>query len=295
MNLVHPVFIKKTLQQTNLKAILYIFLMIMIFAFYDCNEGSIIDNIQQEEDQYSIEVIDFFSATEEFYSFYNDSLGWQKNFTIDEINNISFKYYNAIYKNYTDYYYYFLELHKEWEKEVINNNYVIIHTKPALKLKKIRDKIAVYKSSAFAELLQIPFFLRVRIIKKENSFYYSESAGLTLRQTDMVVKVEDVVKGEYKFTKNDTITISYLNDWYNFSKNHFEIGKSYFIPFKPWRIENKSNYYYGVNFLPDYNDAVYPIIDEYIKTPGDYFNLEEIMNWLDFKYYFIQNYLIGSN
>ena len=275
---------------SQFKSILYC--VIIATIFYSCNEQSITEVNQSEINKYSFEVVDFFNTVEVIYSYYDDSLGWQKNFTSEEIDNISLKYYKALYKNYIDYYFYFLELHNEWEQEVIANNYNIIHARPALKLRRIREKIAEYKSATFAELLQVPYFLRVRIIRMENSFYYSESIGLFFRRTNMIAKIEDVIKGKYKFNNTDTIKICYLNDWYNFSENRFEIDNSYFVPFKPWQIESKANYSYGVYFLPDDNNGVYPIIDEFIETPRNYFGTGETTRWTDFKSYFIENYII---
>ncbi len=270
----------------------YKYFLTILLLFFSWKINSVYEKVQDE--QYSKNVIDFFDDAEKIFSFYNDSLGWKKDFTFEEIKDFATEYYNVICEYPTEYYFYFEKLHKGWEEEIINNNYKIVHKKPAVKLRIIREKITEYYSSAFADLLLVPYLFRIKVKRFDESNYYSKDLKINLRQSDMVVEIEDVIKGEKYFNRGDSLTVSFFGHWFHGAKEeqYFKVDSSYFLPVSLFRIEEKDNYQYKIHMLPDNNFAIYPIIDEIVYTPKDYFGIGEESPWKLFKDFIKKKYVI---
>ena len=270
----------------------YILIFIILFiCISGCKEDSTV-NAQTNSNEG--EITNFFNAVDEFDSYYNDSLGWQKEFTENEIMDISKKWYIAVSQNPVEYYFYFLKLHKEWKEKVKSDREKYLYKRPGLQLGRLKSKIEEYESPVFTELLNVPYFLRVKILSFEHSNYYSEDINGSFPQTDMLVKIEDVLKGGDIFIPNDTIRISYLNWWFQDAKeeNRFKINTSYFILTRVWRIESADSFYYSIYSLPDDNHGVYQIINDSISTPNDYWGIGEKTKWYVFKNNILQNYIL---
>ncbi|MDP3831876.1 MAG: hypothetical protein Q8Q47_11430 [Ignavibacteriaceae bacterium] len=248
----------------------------------------------QQDEQYSKAIIDFFNDAERFISFYDDSLGWKKDFTFKEIEDLAIKYYNVIYRYSIDYYFYFKKLHKQWEEEVINNDYKIINKKPAVKLRIIREKLSEYYPSAFTDLLQVPYLFRIKVIRFDESTYYLKNLNSNIRQTDMVVKIEDIIKGKEYFKINDTLKVSFFGIWFHGAteEQYFKVDSTYFLPVNFFRIENKNTFQYRIHMLPDFNFAIYPIINEIVHTPKDFFGTGEQIKWEEFNIFMKNIYVI---
>lgn len=272
--------------------------VILIFLSIETSYGQNYDSSKIK--CFSEDVIKFFNNVDYFCSFYSDTMGWEKNFSFEEIKNLSDEYYNVIYNHYTEYYFYLKMLHKNWGNN-LKKYKKIIDKKPGVKLGIIRRKIAEYYSPSYSELLTIPYLLRVKVLQFDESFYYPEDENLKnvlkngrLKQTDMVVKIIDIIKGQNHFNVNDTIVISFFWAWFSECYNHrkFEVDQSYFIPIGIFRVENINKYQYSIKMLSDNNCTVYPIDSEIVKTPGDFFNTGEENTWKTFKESLIKNYII---
>ena len=88
--------------------------IILFFCILGCKEDSTVNaQTNSNED----EITNFFNAVDEFDSYYNDSLGWQKEFTENEIMDISKKWYIAASQNPVEYYFYFLKLQKNGKRK----------------------------------------------------------------------------------------------------------------------------------------------------------------------------------
>jgi hypothetical protein len=263
--------------------------LLLVFTSFSCNEHP---TQYTEPSEYAYEVLSFFEKVYNYNTYYNDSLGWQRDFSFSEIENLSSQYYNVIYSHYVDYYYYHIDLFHKWEDLVRANNYVIVDPSPGVKLSRIRDKIAEFYSPEFARILQYPYFLRIKTLDFKDTFYIGTDSTY-FSQTDMMVLIEDVIKGENRFTANDTMTISFLDGWFFWAQRHFEEGKNYFIPIRPWRIEDKKIYSYAVYPLDEIDVGVYPIENEVVHTYGNYFKLGDGIPWNTFRDKFIKKFVIN--
>ena len=264
---------------------------ILIVCFLGCKEDSIV-NAQDNSSENEITI--FFKAVDDFDSFFNDSLGWRKEFTENEIMEVSKKWYNAIYKKPVKYDLYFHNLHDVWEEKVKIEREKYLHKRPGLQLGRLSRKITEYTNVAFSELLRVPYLFRIRVKKFETSNYYSEDLKGNLRQTDMIVEIEDIIKGREYFSIGDSLKVSFFGHWFHGAteEQYFKVDSTYFLPVNLFRIENEYTFQYKIQMLSDYNFAVYPIIDEVVKTPKDYFGIGETSNWKDFKSFIKENYAI---
>lgn len=270
----------------------YLLFCLGITVLISCNVNSADESLRGDE-KYSKAVVDFFDTVYEYYSFYNDSLGWQKDFSKQEIDLIAEKYFIVNYHFPADFFLYHKEVYTEWEKEVRDNGYNNVHKRPAIILRIIREKISEFYSDSFSELLQVPYLLRVKLVRFEKSVYYAKPDSMVVPQFDMVLIVEEIVKGSDYFSVNDTITVSYFSHWFHGARENqrFEIDSTYFLPVDLFRIEDKNTYQYKIRMLPDFNYAVYPIVNGEVLTPGNYFGVGEITEWEKFKKYMKEKYL----
>jgi hypothetical protein len=270
----------------------YILFFLCITVLLSCDVNSSDDSLRNEE-QYSKEVIDFFDTVYEYYSFYNDSLGWQKDFSKQEIDLLAEKYFVVNYHFPADFFLYHKEVYKEWEKEVKNYGYNNVQKRPAIILRIIREKISEFYSDSFSEILQVPYLMRVKLVRFEKSIYFAEPDSMIVPQYDMEMYVEEILKGSDYFSVNDTITVSYFSHWFHGATENqrFEIDSTYFLPVDLFRIEDKNTYQYKIRMLPDFNYAIYPIIHSEVITPGNYFGVGEKTEWEVFKEYIKEKYL----
>jgi hypothetical protein len=231
---------------------------------------------------------------DKFDRFFNDSLGWQKEFTKYEILDISKKWYNAIYNNPVGTDLYFHKLHYEWETKVKVEREKYLNRRPGLQLGRLSRMITEYTSPAFSELLRVPYLFRVKVIRFDESYYYSKDLKSNMRQTDMIVKIKDILKGKEYFTIGDSIKVSFFGHWFHGAseEQYFKVDSIYFLPVNLFRIEDKDTYQYKIQMLQDNNFAVYPIIDEIVYTPKDFFGIGEHSNWDEFKNFIKENYVI---
>lgn len=265
---------------------------LLILLFLCCG---IMRTIKAQEINYNNEIIVFFDALTKFDKYYDKESGWQKEFTKNEIMEISSKYYKAISKNPIEFNLYFDEVHKLWEEngsiiEDINH----YSKRPGLKLGRLKRKIQEYTSPIFSELLGIPYFLKIKVKRFERTKYHSEDAG-TFGQTNMFAEIKDVLKGAHYFNINDTIKISYLDFWFTDSRNEsrFRENRLYFVLLRPWRIESRDDYYFSINGVNDQSNGVYAITNDSIHTSRNYWGTENKVKWIEFKKYVLENYILN--
>jgi len=265
--------------------------IIFVCCILEFNENSIVNGQSLSIEN---EVGIFFRAVEQFDYFFNDSLGWQKEFTDEEVLDISQKWYRAIYKSPVEYDLFFHQLHAEWEIKVVAAREKYLIRRPGLQLGRLNRKLTEYTTRAYTELLRVPYLFRVKVKKFGKSPYQSKSMELKTSQTDMIVIIEDIIKGEEYFNIGDSLMVSFFGAWFHGAREeqYFKVDATYFLPVGLFRIEDRNNFQYKIHMLPDNNFAVYPIIGEMVETPGDFFGVGETSNWEDFKRIIKEKFII---
>lgn len=248
------------------------------------------------EKEISPYVIEFMRIADETSQFYVPSMGLQKEFSNDEIIRIAEIFYRAIQDDPVGYNENLFMENRNWEEKVLAEGIEKHNLKPAMKLKILQDEIGKKYGENFAEIISVPAFIRGTVISKNISQYQTFDKRIKSKQTNIIVVIEDVIKGNKFFSIGDTITISYLGAWFRDSKNIlFQVGKTYLFLLAPWWDGHREyNGEITIDFLPDNNFGIYPIENDSVITERNYFGAGNTSSWLKFKEHFINYYIINK-
>ncbi len=242
----------------------------------------------QQKDSVSEPVKNYWNLMDNFSLRYRNKNEISKTYSGDEIDTLTKKYFKAITEDPIGVK---IKRDKDFQKWSSSGNPKEI--KPAVKLRMMREIIANKYGTNFAEIISVPYYLKVKIVGDSGSVYISPENNRELRvgQANYFGIIEDVIKGNNFFKVNQKITISFLSFWVAESKRTFEVGKSYFIPLTPW--DSYHNYSkLTIDILPDNNFANYPIQNGEISTPGNFFGIGSSTNWETFRNYFINKFIL---
>ena len=259
-----------------MKNIIVIFLIINLYA------------CAQWKSHYSNDVLGFMNIVESKHQ-KQTSMDQKIDLTANEIDDLVKKMYKAIANDQIGFKRY---IEKRNDDTKINNTSSINEIKPTfgMTLNEIQQKIIDYYSKEYLELIKIPYYIRIKVIKRSKTYFQDV---VPIEKIILNGRIEDVIKGEDKFNDGDQIQFSYLQTWRTGENcmNDFEEGKSYFVPIFYFTL-NGSDYEYGAKCFDDDNCGIYLIKDNFIKTPGNFFKISEYTDWKNFKSQFISNYII---
>ena len=254
---------------------------------------TLITVIFPQEQKISNHVKNFFKIADENSSSYVKKVGLTKKFTDTEIDTITKKYYDAISDDPKGFLLYLFQEDKKWQQEIKNNNYEIKSLKPAFKLALIIKQISKKYGEKFTKIISVPYYLIVNIKSINHTEYNSPShPELKTSQVDLIVTIEEVIKGDKYFFKGQDITVSYLAYWRQNATKTFKIGNSYLVPIKVWG-SNDNFSKLALQILPDNNYALYPVEDDIVKVPGDYLQLGNNINLQTIRKSFRKKYVIN--
>ena len=250
--------------------------------------------IYAQQDSTSQSVSKYWNKVDQISTTYVKGAGITKKFSDEEIDSLTHVFYHAISDDPVGY-----RISKDNERDSLDNILKENHYNSNLiaprvnSLSTIYDLIKKKYGKNFCEILQCPYFLRVKLIRDSLSeFIPNTPRSFRTPQENLICKVEDVIKGGKFFKIGQEIRISFLLFWMSDAKTAFKVGKSYFIPLRPWgykELYKKLTLY----ILSDNNFAIYPIDNGIISTPGNYFGIGETANWETFKNDFIKKYILN--
>ena len=265
--------------KSNFRNILFIILFFTNISYSQFYVDSVISN-------YVIELFNI--ADKETKSDIEKSNGINENDTIaNQIQNIARLYFKIFEEDPVGYNIYLRDKSQKWESD---RN--LLEVKPAIKIRRIKEKIANKYGVLFTEIIKNPAFLRCKFLSVSSSYYKN-----TFRCHNFSFIIEDVLKGDKYFKMGDTITVKMIPDVECPSPN-FIIGRSYLIPVSTnlGLGDNSFNIIFG-SLQDNYNTWImgeppktFPIEDEVVLN-GKYMGFAK-MDWKDFKEYFKQRYLI---
>ncbi len=251
-------------------------------------------NNYAQQDSSSESVRKYWDKVNKISTYYVKGTGITKKISDVEIDSIKHLFYHAISDDPIGY-----RISKDNERDSLDNILKENHYNSNLIAPRVNSLKTIYNfikkkyGKNFFEILQCPYFLRVKLIRDSLSkFIPTDPKGFRTWQGNLICKVEDVIKGEKFFKIGQEITISYLVFWMSDSKTPFKIGESYFMPLRPWGT-NKVYKKLTLHFFPDNNFATYPINNEIVSTPGNYFGIGETTDWETFKNNFIRKYILN--
>lgn len=155
-----------------------------------------------------------------------------------------------------------------------------------------RAKIEKMFSHTTAELLEIPFVLRV-VIKK----VYNDNrtiAGnknipdLTLKEFNVKAQITDIIKGKDSFNIGDYVEF-YFQQWWNKTGESIYEGEEYLVNLLP-RIDKKSEIF-SLMFFNDGFDGIFNVKGDYVFDKNNYFEFGQKLQWSQFRNFFNKKYL----
>lgn len=212
---------------------------------------------------------------------YNIKTGFPKEFSSDDILDLAISYKREKESNPVKFILTRKSRFEEWGNEIKNNQYYNV-PKPALLLRKIKEKMIQHLGINYIEAISIDYLLKVLVESVDSSIYYTNDNKKEL-QINIQCKIEDVLKDKMNFQIGENITISCLNWWTEKSPKKFEIGSTYLIPIRPWKVKNEHKFELTIHFLYNNKFDIYPIENEDIKFSSNFLGLENYTSWTTFK------------
>jgi|GEM_PF-3025726 len=255
--------------------------------------------IYAQQDSVSKPVKDFWQLMNQFSTRYNGKDNFVKNYSANEIDTLTKKYYIATSEDPIGFK---LKIEGEYyglDSLARNNKGLTISHIPKIGLMK--EIISSKYGKNFSEIISVPYYLKVTIISDSGSIFEGPINTrvknnphniFRTSQGNLLAKVEDVIKGKRFFKVGQNIIISYLTFWIAEGRKFFQKGKTYFIPLKPWGLLQGYSKI-TIDILPDNNYAIYPVENGSISTPGNYFGFGETEDWNLFKQEFTKKYILN--
>lgn len=188
---------------------------------------------------------------------------------------------------------YIYKKNQEWGQMVKNDKTQMSKPRMGNLQGTIWDLIEQNLSTRTYELVRIPYFIKGKVVSKETLTYTDQSTGNSHPKNNVVIKVEDVLKGHSRFEKDDEIEFFYFSYW-DKPKKEFKIGESYLLPLEPRCDEDIDNYSWIalVTYIEN-PDVVFEFQNDFLFDEYNYFDFGTSVEWDSFKHQF--NAFVNSN
>lgn len=246
-----------------------------------------------QTDEIKPSVKNFFVELNQIMSHYDLELGMQKKFSDEELFNIAKLLYIATEDDPIGFQKRMKAEYEVWGAETIKNHGKPIGLKPGVKLRILGDIINERFGGGFTQILKMPYYLRIKILDLQNAIYILKEDNNTFPEVDLICLVEDVIKGEKRFKKEDTITVSFLVHWFQGSLPIIEKGNSYFMPVEHWKMDS-TNLSFRVGGLHNGEvSSVLMIGERQFIDPENCYMLDSTSRWEIFKSNFLKKYKLN--
>lgn len=186
--------------------------------------------------------------------------------------------------------------HQNWKKRVQKGVEDRNEKKPAIVVGKIKNRIDAKYGKNYSEIISVPYFLKVRVVKIADTIWNSKvEKNLKAKQTNLTCIVEEKLKGNKKIEVGQEVEISFLKWWRNTCEEKVEIGESYLILVTYWWQADNSVFPLTFKNFDDGFNGIYPINNEIVKISEIFFGKRDILPWSVFKNKFMSKYYITEN
>ncbi|MCU7497521.1 MAG: hypothetical protein ACM3UR_14685 [Bacteroidota bacterium] len=272
-----------------------VFLILSALTLLSCKSENITQPAPVSTEIYSFEVIDFYKTVEQYSQFFDIKSGFTKTFSKEELRDFARKYYLAKANDPIGYETYGYKLYQAWMDELKANGMKPTRVEPGTVTVLLLKQIGKLYSPQFSRMIDVPFFVCGKIIAKEDTISTDTTLHITLRQTNLFIQVDEVIKGNKFFKVNDTLKIIYMDLWYSYVLNpaaYFTVGKRFFFPLWYRLFADDSTYLLAMYYLEEESPGGYPIENGRILIPEDYFGLGKDLSWPEFKEYVKTNFIL---
>lgn len=217
----------------------------------------------------------------------NDNSNVEDDSTIIDIDRIAQLFYRVFDEDPVGYNIYLKQKFQKWSAVRDLNE-----LKPAIKIRRLTERVAQKYGIPFTEIIKTPAFLRCKFLFFSSS-YYTEG----IISSDFNFIVEDVLKGNKYFKVGDTITVRMLPD-IECPSPEFKVGNSYIVSLGTNFSTGQDSFNIIFHYLVEnYNTWIMGkppttfLIEKEIIQKCEYFGFSE-MEWNKFKEFFKEKYLI---
>lgn len=186
--------------------------------------------------------------------------------------------------------------HQNWKKRVQEGVADRNEKKPAIVVGNIKKRIDDKYGKNYSEIISVPYFVKVRILKIEDTVWESKvEKNLKAKQTNLTCIVEEKLKGNAKMEVGKELEISFLKWWRNACEEKIVVGESYLIPVTYWWQAENSVFPLTFKNFDDGFNGIYPIKNEIVDVSEIFFGKKESFPWREFKNRFISKYVLIEN
>ncbi|HEX2869297.1 MAG TPA: hypothetical protein VHO03_19800 [Ignavibacteriales bacterium] len=274
-----------------------VFLILSALLFASCKKENLTQPAPVSTEVYSVEVVDFYNTVEKFSQYFDLNSGFTKTFSEEELRDFARKYYLVKANDPIGYEIYGDSLHNAWTEELKANGMKPTRVEPGTITILLLKQIEKLYSPQFSRMIDVPFFVCGKIVARENTFYTDTTLHITLRQTNLFIQVDEIIKGNRFFKVNDTLKVIYMDHWYAFVLNpstYFTVGRRFFFPLWYRILSDENKYELAMYYLEEESPGGYPIENDRILIPEDYFGLGKDLSWPEFKEYVKTNFILDS-
>jgi len=180
-----------------------------------------------------------------------------------------------------------------WGAETIKNQGKPIGVKPGVRMGILGNLINERFGGGFTQILKMSYYLRIKILDVQNAIYILKEDNNTFPEFDLICLVEDVIKGEKRFKKEDTITVSFLVHWFQESFPSIEKGNSYFIAVDHWKLESENEAFRLGMFSMEESSSLLLLNENQLIDPENCYMLDSTKIWEVFKNNFRKKYKLN--
>ena len=247
--------------------------------------------LAQTNDSISVATKDFFSEADEYYKKYATNKSINESYSSEDALKLAKKFYKAKAEDPYGFRNYLRKLARIRDEKFRNTR--VLEPKGGVKVRLIKNLISEKMGDRFVAIIEIPFYLKIKVLEIESGKYISKEDERIVAPTTIIkAEIEEIIKGEKFFKKNSIIDVNLINQWMSGTNKFFEVNKEYFIPLEPWNCYEDECTGLRLSFLPDNDYGIYPIENEVLKTNDDYFGFGNQVDWSTFKESFISTYII---
>ncbi len=183
--------------------------------------------------------------------------------------------------------------HQKWVQRIKEGIARKKEMKPAIVVSKIKEKIDAKYGVNYSEIVSIPYYLKVKIIKIDDVVWKSKvKKNLKAKQSILTCQIEEKIKGNSLLEVGDEIKINYLKWWREECKQPLKVGKSYFIPVTYWWQYDEEEFPFTFKNFDDGYYGIYPVDKNEISVSRFFLGSEKKMSWKEFKKSFTKKYVV---
>lgn len=140
-------------------------------------------------------------------------------------------------------------------------------------------------------IMKQQYILRVKVLDEKSSKTLSTDKTVYLGSTTLICQIEEIIKGDWEFEKNEIVEIHYFPHSSDGINVDIRTNESYLLPIADWILHDDQKPTYSIVSFGKPYMQYFRIENEQILCPNDFFELGDAINWAHFVNSFKEKYL----